>query len=323
MTSPAIPAAPAAPHPLFAPPGIAIVAPSGYGPDNAGIVRAVARLEAVGCEVHNYFDSARVFQRFGASDDERLAMLEAAAANPRVQVVMALRGQYGLTRLLPRIDFARMAASGKLFVGFSDFTAFQLGLLAERGAISFAGPMLYSDFAPEQLDDFTVQDFWQCLAGPTHTVRGSASANPDLNVEGTLWGGNLAMVMSLVGTPYLPKVEGGILFLEDVNEHPYRVERMLLQLHQAGVLAKQRAVLLGDFSGYRLGPGDNGYDFDAMLAYLRATLPVPVLTGLQFGHGRTRVTLPCGAPARLVSEGGAFALTARDYPTLPSLPGEG
>lgn len=300
----------------FSPPGIAIVAPSGYARDDAGIARGIARLEAHGCKVHNYFDSARVFQRFGASDDQRLAMLYAAAANPEVRIVMALRGQYGLTRLLPSIDFAQMVASGKLFVGFSDFTAFQMGLLAKSGAISFAGPMLYSDFAPEQPDQFTLHDFWTCLAGPSHVIEGSAPGNPDVDVQGTVWGGNLAMLVSLLGTPYLPRIDGGILFIEDVNEHPYRVERMLLQLHQAGVLERQRAVILGDFSDYRLGPSDNGYDFDAMLAYLRVTLPLPLLCGLRFGHGRTRVTIPCGAPASLRCHGAAFALTVRDYPTL-------
>lgn len=302
----------------FSPPGIAIVAPSGYGPDDSAIARGVARLQAHGCKVHNYFDSARVVQRFAASDDERLAMLYDAAANPEVRIVMALRGQYGLTRILPRIDFERMAASGKLFVGFSDFTAFQMGLLARTGAVSFAGPMLYSDFAPEQPDEFTLHDFWSCLAGPAHVVEGSAVGNPDVDVTGTVWGGNLAMLVSLLGTPYLAQVEGGILFIEDVNEHPYRVERMLLQLHQAGVLARQRAVILGDISDYRLTPADNGYDFNAMLAYLRASLPLPLLCGLRFGHGRTRVTIPVGAPATLRCRDAAFALTVRDYPTLAS-----
>jgi muramoyltetrapeptide carboxypeptidase len=91
---------------------------------------------------------------------------------------------------------------------------------------------------------------------------------------------------------------------------------MLLHLHQAGVLARQQALVLGDFSGYRLGPADNGYDFDAMLAYLRATLPIPVLTGLTFGHGPRRVTIPFGAPATLVSGGDGFRLTMSGYPTV-------
>ena len=124
------------------------------------------------------------------------------------------------------------------------------------------------------------------------------------------------MIVSLLGTEYFPVIDDGILFIEDVNEHPYRVERMLLQLMQAGVLQRQKALVLGDFSNYVLSPADNGYDFDAMLAYLRATLPLPVLTGLQFGHGPKRVTIPFGAKARLWSDAAHFELTLSDYPTI-------
>ena len=296
--------------------GIAIVAPSGYTLDDAAIAESIARLEALGHTVHNYFDSTKVFQRFGGSDEERLGQLNRAVDDPDVQVVMALRGQYGITRLLPQIDFAKMAASGKIFVGFSDFTAFQMALLAKTGAISYAGPMFLPDFAAGEPVAFTVDDFFQCLGSRTHRISQAASGNPALNVSGTVWGGNLAMIASLLGTEYLPRVDDGILFVEDVNEHPYRVERMLLQLMQAGVLARQKALVLGDFSAYKITPADNGYDFDAMLAYLRQTLPCPVLTGLRFGHGRTRVTIPVGAKAALWSDAAHFELSISGYPTI-------
>ncbi len=296
--------------------GIAIVAPSGYTLDDDAVARGVKRLEALGHTVHNYFDTAKVFQRFGGTDEARLAQLNAAAGDPRVQVVMALRGQYGMTRLLPQIDFARMAASGKIFVGFSDFTAFQMALLAKTGAMSYAGPMFVPDFAGCEALDFTIDDFFQCLSSSTHRISQAASGNPSLNVRGTVWGGNLAMINSMIGTDYLPQVEDGILFVEDVNEHPYRVERMLLQLMQSGVLARQKALILGDFSSYQITPVDNGYDLDAMLAYLRKTLPCPVLTGLQFGHGPRRVTIPLGARADLWSDAVHFELTISGYPNL-------
>jgi muramoyltetrapeptide carboxypeptidase len=296
--------------------GIAIVAPSGQTRDEEGFRRGVARLEALGHTVHNYFDLAQVFQRFGGTDAARLAQLDAAAANPDVDVVMALRGSYGLTRLLPRIDFARMAASGKIFVGYSDFTAFQMALHAATGAISYTGPMLMSDFGARETDAFTISDFFGCLTSRTHRITQQAAGNPVVDTSGTIWGGNLAMVLSMVGTPYFPQIDDGILFVEDVNEHPYRVERMVLQLLQAGVLARQKALVLGDFSAYQLAPNDNGYDFEAMLAYLRATLPIPVLTGLQYGHCPTRVTIPFGARARLRSDGAQFELEISGYPSL-------
>jgi muramoyltetrapeptide carboxypeptidase len=297
-------------------PGIALVAPGGYAPEPDAITRGIARLEAQGILVHNYYKHEERHQRFGATDAERLTQLEAAAADPDVQVVMAIRGQYGMSRLLPDIDFERMAASGKIFVGYSDITAFQMGLYAKTGALSYAGPMFAGDFGALDPVDFTLDDFWRCLAGPTHTVSGHGALNPRLDVAGTVWGGNLAMIMSVVGTPYFPQMDGGILFLEDIAEHPYRVERMLLQLMHTGVLAQQRAVVLGDFSGYRLAPADNGYNFDEMLTYVRATLPVPVLTGLEFGHIPRRVTIPFGAQGHLQCDGEHWKLTLSDYPTL-------
>jgi muramoyltetrapeptide carboxypeptidase len=300
--------------------GIAIAAPGGFALDQAALEAGIARLRAQGHVVHNYYDPEQKFQRFGGTDAGRLAQLNAAAADPDVQVVMALRGSYGISRILPQIDFDAMAASGKLFVGYSDFTAFHMGLMARTGWISFAGPMICDDFTRAEPDPFTLRQLADCLRGPRHVVTAVATGNPAVDVEGTLWGGNLAMLVHLLGTPYFPVIDDGILFVEDVNEHPYRVERMLLQLLHAGVIGRQRAVVLGDFSGYKLGQFENGYDFDAMLGYLRERLPVPVLTGLEFGHVRRRVTLPFGGRARLVSDAAGFSLDIGDYPTLPPLP---
>lgn len=296
--------------------GIAIFAPGGRATDDAALVRGIERLEQRGCIVHNYYEPDKSFQRFGGTDEGRLKQLAAAVADPQVQVVMALRGQYGITRLLPKIDFAAMAASGKIFVGFSDMTAFHMALMAKTGAISYAGPMFAGDFAAAEPVDFTLDNFWQCLAGPTHVIHQVAPGNPEVNLSGTIWGGNLAMLVSLLGTEYFPLIEDGILYIEDINEHPYRIERMLLQLMQAGVLAKQKALIIGDISGYRLSEADHGYDAGVMLDYLRSTLPLPVLTGLEFGHIPKRVTIPFGAQAGLVSDSERFHLTLSDYPTL-------
>jgi muramoyltetrapeptide carboxypeptidase len=296
--------------------GIALVAPGGYAPEPEAVARGIARLESQGILVHNYYEHDKRHMRFAGTDEARLAQLNAAAADPDVQLVVALRGAYGMSRLMPHIDFDRMADSGKIFVGFSDITAFHMGLYARRAAISYAGPMFAGDFGAAEPVEFTLDDFWHCLAGPTHTVAGQGAGNPSLDVAGTVWGGNLAMTVSLLGTPYLPRIDGGILFFEDIAEHPYRVERMLLQLMHAGVLDSQKAIVLGDFSGYRLSPADNGYDFDQMLAHVRATLPCPVLTGLEFGHIPRRVTIPFGAQGRLVSGGDGWTLTLSDYPTV-------
>lgn len=293
--------------------GVALVAPSGYGADLAAVERGVAYLQAHGCRVKCYFDPLQRHQRFGGTDAERTAQLMAAAADPEVQVVLALRGGYGLTRILPALDFERLAASGKRFVGHSDFTVFQMALLAQSGTCSFAGPMLCDDFTRADPSRFTLDDFWKCIAADSHTVQIAAAGNPEVDVSGTLWGGNLTMLSHLAGSRYLPSIEDGILFVEDVNEHPYRVERMVLQLLHAGVLGRQQALLLGDFSNYRLSDYDNGYDFAAMLAYLRAHCPIPVLTGLPFGHIADKVTLVVGAQAHLSVNSRQSRLTMTGY----------
>lgn len=288
--------------------GIAVVAPSGAPLDEAAVQRGLQALARQGFRVHNYYQPEQKFQRFAAGDAGRLAQLHAAAANPEVDVVMALRGSYGLSRLLPDIDFELLAASGKCYVGYSDFTLIHMGLLA-RGRVSLAGPMLCDDFTRDPPSDYTLQQFNDCLKSHSHVVEFENPCNPDADLCGTLWGGNLAMLCHLLGTPYWTEVEGGILFLEDIAEHPYRVERMLLQLLHAGVLERQKAIVLGDFSGYRLAAHDNGYDFDAMLSYMAGRLNVPVFTGLPFGHIRGRATLVVGSSAHLLARQGKIRLT--------------
>lgn len=295
---------------------IAVVAPSGYAADPAAFQRGLERLRALGHTVKDFSATAQKHQRFAATDAERLAQIHAAARDPEVEVVIALRGGYGLSRLLPGIDFKRIADSGQRWVGHSDFTALQLGLLATTGAGSFAGPMICDDFSRADLSEFTHRHFWDCLSSDTHRIEVAAEGNPALRAEGRLWGGNLAMLCHLAGTPWMPQVDGGILFVEDINEHPYRVERMLLQLAHAGVLAKQQALVLGDFSGYKLADYDNGYDFAAMLDYLRGKLGLPVLQGLPFGHMRDKVTLAVGAQCMLESGEGGLSLRMSGYSGL-------
>jgi muramoyltetrapeptide carboxypeptidase len=131
-----------------------------------------------------------------------------------------------------------------------------------------------------------------------------------------LWGGNLAVLTSLVGSPYMPPVEGGILFVEDVNEQPFRIERMIYQLHLAGILERQQALVLGDFTGHKPFDYDNGYDLHAMIEQMRSVIGIPIVTGLQFGHIPDMVTLPVGADAHLVANPHGFKLTVSGHPVL-------
>jgi len=300
---------------------VRLIASSGYPHDVAVAARGCAWLKHHGYHVNNPDVLARRYLRFGGTDEERLADLHAIGTGTARELTLAVRGGYGLARLLDRIDFAHIAAqakaSGTPIVGHSDFTAFQLAYLAVARGVSFAGPMLLADFGEEHVDPYMWRHFEGILHDPAYTVEvESPQLTAPVTVEGTLWGGNLAMLCTLPGTPYMPKVDGGILFLEDINEPPYRVERMLLQLLHAGVLARQQAIVLGDFSNYRTTDYDNGYNMDAVFDYLREQLRIPVLTGLPFGHCPRKLTLPVGANARLTAHADGFTLAMSGYPTL-------
>jgi muramoyltetrapeptide carboxypeptidase len=249
-------------------------------------------------------------QRFGGDDDTRLAALHRVAlAAP--SIAMATRGGYGITRLLDRINWkllARSVEQGTRWVGHSDLTALQMGLLAHTGADSWAGPMAIDDFSRDDdiggVDEVTRDCFVEAMDGSLEAVGFRTEAGFDgLSTGGRLWGGNLSMLCSLLGTPHWPQVKGGVLFLEDVNEHPYRVERGLLQLQQAGVLERQKAVLLGAFSAWRPSPLDRGYTLKTAVSQLRSVTPTPVLTGLPFGHVHPKVSLPVGRRVQLLVDG--------------------
>ncbi|MFA1646834.1 MAG: muramoyltetrapeptide carboxypeptidase, partial [Enterobacteriaceae bacterium] len=237
------------------------------------------------------------------------------------QIVMAVRGGYGASRLLEQIDWAGLARRQQqdplLICGHSDFTVIQLGLLALHNVITFSGPMLAGNFGAPTLDAFTIDHFWRALRNPTFTLHWQGQG-PCCTCEGQLWGGNLAMLVSLIGTPWLPVIENGILVLEDINEHPFRVERMLLQLHHAGILARQRAIVLGSFSGAAANDYDAGYDLQTMIDYLRSRVAVPVIAGLDFGHEQQTVTLPLGAQAVLLNDEKGTSLTVSGHPVIKS-----
>jgi len=160
--------------------------------------------------------------------------------------------------------------------------------------------MLCDDFTRDELSEFTFAHFAAAMTQTQLDIPLFAQHDgPDFYSKGVLWGGNLAMTTHLLGTPFFPMIEGGIFYVEDIAEHPYRVERMMLQLHMAGVLDKQAAIVMGDFSGYKLAAHDRGYDFDQMLAFLRSQTKTPIFTGLPFGHIKEKVSLWVGKSAKL------------------------
>ncbi|EIO7471067.1 muramoyltetrapeptide carboxypeptidase [Salmonella enterica subsp. enterica] len=297
-----------------------LIAPSGYCINQQAALRGVQRLTDAGHQVENDGVIRRRYQRFAGTDAERLADVNSLASltSPDT-IVMSVRGGYGASRLLDRIDWQALASRQQrdplLICGHSDFTAIQAGLLAQANVITFSGPMLAANFGAETLNTFTEQHFWLALRKAQFTVEWQGDG-PQCDVQGTLWGGNLAMLISLIGTPWMPTIDKGILVLEDVNEHPFRVERMLLQLEYAGILNRQSAIILGSFSGAVPNEYDAGYSLESVYAFLRARLSVPLITGLDFGHEQRTVTLPIGANATLKNTRQGTQLTLSGHPTL-------
>jgi muramoyltetrapeptide carboxypeptidase len=295
---------------------LTLYSPSGVVAGPATLRLAVKRLTAMGFAVQVDEAALARDQRFAGDDATRLAALHRVAAQAP-SVAMGTRGGYGLTRLLDRIDWKRIARSveaGTRWVGHSDLTVLQLGLLAHAQGVTWAGPLACFDFGRsaeehgekpvDPVDEVTRDGFIEAMDGSLEAVGFRTETGFDgLDVRGRLWGGNLCMVASLLGTPHWPRIKGGVLFLEDVNEHPYRVERLLLQLHQAGVLDAQKAIVLGAFSDWRASPLDRGYTLKTVVATLRAVTRTPILTGLPFGHVPTKVCLPVGAKVTLAVQG--------------------
>ena len=289
---------------------LTLFTPSGVLANSAAIKRAARRLAALGFEVQIDATALLKHQRFAGDDDARLSALH-RIADQAPSIAMATRGGYGLTRLLDRIDWKKLAKSveqGTRWVGYSDLTAMQLGLLAHASGVTWSGPLACDDFGRSDddggVDDVTQACFVEAMSGELEAVGFRTEPGFDgLNVRGQLWGGNLCMLSSMLATKHFPKIKGGVLFLEDVNEHPYRIERGLLQLHQAGVLDAQKAVVLGAFSDYRKSPLDRGYTLKSAVEHLRSVSSTPILTGLPFGHVRTKVCLPVGARVALLVDG--------------------
>lgn len=301
-----------------------LFASSGFCEDPSRIQRGLDLLSNAGFAITNHLAAYRRFQRFAGTDAERIADLQEVAtgrvATPKV--LMGVRGGYGAARLLPHIDWvnlgARMKERQTLLFGFSDVTAIQLALLAQGGMSSFAGPMLYSEFAKSEPNPYTMDSFTRTsTSAQTRIVVSGFQAGRPREAAGTLWGGNLSMLASLVGTPYMPDIRGGLLFLEDVSEQPYRIERMLQTLHLAGILRKQQAIILGDFRmGNIRDTYDTGYDLTTVAQTISRAAGIPVYSGFPFGHIANKASFPLGAHARLQPDSSGYTITFSGYPTL-------
>ncbi len=293
---------------------IALPALMGHVRDAEAYQRMLAYFAKRGDTVITDPNALEKYHYFSAPDEVRLATFH-AMLRARPDVLMPIRAGYGITRLLPDIDWSLVKSSGTKCVGFSDFTGFNLAAL-RHGIVSYSGPLAAVEFGSTEIDTFMESECWTTLASGTCavSVRPPADDAPALtqSVTGMLWGTNLSMIAHLVGTPYFPEVRDGILLIEDVGEEPYAIERALLQLWHAGVLQQQRAVIVGVINGFEPEePAVKAYPMDAVVRDLRKRLRCPVLTGFPFGHVAHKATLPIGGQATLTIEPERYVLEVR------------
>lgn len=275
---------------------IVLCSPSGALLEPDRLDRAVSALQSLSFEVKESVHCRTRYQRFAGTDEQRLSDVEAVLASTDRSLIMASRGGYGASRLMDKADWPTLArhlnAHQHVLCGHSDITAIQLALMAAgaRPEHLLHGPMASFDFGEEAgVHESTLQYFLSSLGGQVSihwegAIYDRDDAGSFEPLEGPVWGGNLTMLCALVGTPCLPKIQAGILILEDVNEPVYKIERMLLQLHQAGVLATQQAIVLGQFNEPAPSVHDNGYDLSILAQYFAKLTGLPVLTQFPFGH---------------------------------------
>jgi muramoyltetrapeptide carboxypeptidase len=282
---------------------VALIAPASPVADDR-FAAALDRCRRLGLEaVPGTAARSRFRGYLSGTDDARHADFEEAIGAPGIAAIWALRGGYGTMRLLPRLDLTPLTLVPKPFIGFSDNTAVHLALHA-RGVVSFHGPHAGGELS--ELSERCLQRvlFDPAPAGMLELPAGRPAERLHGGVaEGPLMGGNLALLAAMCGTPAQPSARDHILFLEDIGEEPYRLDRLWTQLVLAGALDGVRAVALGRFT-------DCGDDAGDLLAALCAPLDVPVLAGLPIGHEPDNWTLPLGVMARLDADAGTLELLA-------------
>jgi muramoyltetrapeptide carboxypeptidase len=293
------------------------VAPAGPLLEKDDLTRAGALCRALGYEPVLSPGAGRHYGYLAGTDRERLEELNAAIADPAIDAVWCIRGGYGTTRILHQVDFAALARRPKALVGYSDITALLIGAVVRAGVVAFHGPV-----ARAAMPAFSRVHFEQVLARAEPAGRLGRLPQPDVllprenrivtlaggTAEGPLFGGNLSLLQCLLGTPFCPDLDGAILFLEDVGEDLYRVDRMLAHLRAAGALDRLAGVAVGRFTELERRGADGALGLEEVLETYLLPLGIPVAHGFPVGHIDDQWTLPLGVRARLDADAGDLEL---------------
>ncbi len=284
---------------------IGIISPASSPDDLSKINNGVQYLEKLGYRVEVGKNAGKVYGYLAGHNEERLADLHYMFKKKEVKAIICTRGGYGSARLLDKIDYKLIEQNPKIFVGYSDITALQMAFLQKTGLVTFAGPMVAVDFS-EEVNQFTEEMFWALV---TSNKRYGKIIPPNddklfhLNkgtAEGKIIGGNLSIFTSLFGTEYLPSMKEKILFLEEIGELPYRIDRMMNQLKMAKALDKIEGIILGAFTECNeTDSSKKTLTLGEVISTYFEGLSIPVIYNFEHGHIKENITIPFGIKVKL------------------------
>lgn len=276
---------------------IALTAPAGAIFHEDSIQKATLAFEKEGFRVEHGKTLSQKYGYLAGKDEFRANELHELFENKNVKALVAMRGGWGCARLLPLLDFTRIAPNPKIVCGFSDITTLLLAIYAKTGMVTFHGPVGNST-----LEGFTMENFLRIVKDAEAPAM-KQPANDTLSVilagksTGTLLGGNLTVLCSLLGTGFLPPLDDAMLFLEETEEEPYQVDRLLTQLELQGTLKNANGIIFGKCSKCEAEEPEKSFTLDEVFRQKFGVLSVPVATGFSIGHVKDKFTFPVGASA--------------------------
>jgi len=284
---------------------IGIISPASSAQDSSVVEKGIKYFENNGYRVEVGESVGKINGYLAGTDDERVHDLHQMFKNKNVKAIVCIRGGYGAARILDKINYKLIRSNPKIFVGYSDITSLQMAIYKKSGLITFAGPMVASDFADE-VNPFAEEFFWKLITSKKKIGRVSF---PDINnlpaihkgsSQGRIIGGNLSVFSSLMGTPFFPELKDHILLMEDIDELPYRIDRLLNQLRLSGIFKKVKGIILGRFVDcYEHDPAKKTLTLGEIIEEYLKDLNIPVIYSFPHGHIKEKVTVPFGIKIKM------------------------
>ncbi len=302
------------PPPLHRGDLIGLVSPASAPSSSEMIEKGVRYLEHLGYAVKVGQHASRVHGYLAGTDDQRAADFNTMIRDNTVKAIFAIRGGYGTPRILPLLDYRGLKRQPKIIVGYSDITALQLAIFQKIGLVTFSGPMAGVEMS-NGIDPYTEEHFWRIVTSKLKVGELRNPADEPLKIlrsgksSGRILGGNLATAIPLLKTPYAPDLTDSILTLEDVDEAPHRVDRMLAQLNNAHILENISGLVFGKFTDCVPSDPSKPYlPIEQVLDNVAQSIKCPVVANLQYGHLPKKLTIPLGLRARLDTRKGMIEI---------------